>query len=71
MATHPIVPTAAIAHKYIALIDQRRARIETIRHVLLSIDYDWRDLDAIVTHDPLIIGSGPEFFHPQVEQHQG
>lgn len=46
--------------------DQRRARLETIRHVLLSIDYDGRDLDAIGTHDPKIIGSGPDFFHPQV-----
>ena len=49
--------------------DQRRARLETIRHVLLAIDYEGRDLDAIGTHDPLIIGSGPEFFHPQVENH--
>lgn len=46
--------------------DQRRARLETIRHVLLSIDYEDRDLDAIGPHDPQIIGSGPEFFHPQL-----
>lgn len=48
--------------------DQRRARLETIRHVLLAIDYEGRDLSAIGKHDPLIIGSGPEFFHPQVEK---
>ncbi|MFT3733065.1 MAG: polyphosphate kinase 2 [Hyphomicrobium sp.] len=48
--------------------DQRRARIETIRHVLLSIEYEGRDLDAIGSHDPRIIGSGPEFFHPHVAQ---
>jgi hypothetical protein len=48
--------------------DQRRARIETIRHVLLAVDYDGRDLDAIGAHDRQIIGSGPEFFHPQIEQ---
>jgi polyphosphate kinase 2 len=48
--------------------DQRRARLETIRHVLLSIEYEGRDLKAIGKHDPLIIGSGPEFFHPQVEK---
>ncbi|WP_409561829.1 polyphosphate kinase 2 [Hyphomicrobium sp. MC8b] len=48
--------------------DQRRARLETIRHVLLAIDYEDRDLDAIGKHDPQIIGSGPEFFHPQVEK---
>lgn len=47
--------------------DQRRARLETIRHVLLSIDYEDRDLEAIGLHDPQIIGSGPEFFHPQLE----
>jgi polyphosphate kinase len=48
--------------------DQRRARLETVRHVLLSIDYEGRDLSAIGKHDPLIIGSGPEFFHPHIEQ---
>ena len=48
--------------------DQRRARLETIRHVLLSIEYEGRDLDAIGKHDPLIIGYGPAFFHPHVDQ---
>lgn len=48
--------------------DQRRARLETIRHILLAIDYEGRDLDAIGVHDPLIIGSGPEFFHPSIKQ---
>lgn len=48
--------------------DQRRARLETIRHVLLAVDYEGRDLDTIGKHDPQIIGSGPEFFHPQVEK---
>ncbi len=49
--------------------DQRRARLETIRHVLLSIDYEGRDLAAIGEHDPLIIGSGPEFLTPHTEKH--
>jgi hypothetical protein len=40
--------------------DQRRARLETIRHVLLRVDYEGRDLKAIGERDPLIIGSGPE-----------
>jgi polyphosphate kinase len=44
--------------------DQRRARIETIRHVLRTIDYEGRDLGAIGNRDSKIIGSGPEFFHP-------
>ncbi len=44
--------------------DQRRARLETIRTVLLAIDYEGRDLDAIGAVDPQIIGAGPEFFTP-------
>jgi polyphosphate kinase 2 len=44
--------------------DQRRARIETIRAVLLSIDYEGRDLKAIGEPDPKIAGAGPEFFTP-------
>lgn len=42
--------------------DQRRARLETIRTVLLAVDYEGRDLDAIGKIDPLITGAGPEFF---------
>jgi polyphosphate kinase 2 len=37
--------------------DQRRARLETIRHVLLAIDYEGRDLKAIGEADPQIIYS--------------
>ena len=37
--------------------DQRRARLETIRHVLLAIDYEGRDLAAIGEADPQIIYS--------------
>jgi polyphosphate kinase 2 len=44
--------------------DQRRARLETIRHVLLAVDYDGRDLKAIGEPDPLIIGLGPELLLP-------
>jgi polyphosphate kinase 2 len=43
--------------------DQRRARLESIRAVLLAIDYEGRDLKAIGQPDPLIIGSGPDFFN--------
>jgi polyphosphate kinase len=42
--------------------DQRRARLECIRAVLLAIDYEGRDLKAIGDPDPQIIGSGPLFF---------
>ncbi len=41
--------------------DKRRARIETMRHVLSSLDYAGRDLDAIGKPDPKIIGQGPKF----------
>ena len=39
--------------------DKRRARIEAIRHVLLAMDYEGKDLAAIGTPDPQIIG-GPD-----------
>lgn len=38
--------------------DKRRARIAVIRHVLQSLDYAGRDLDAIGKVDPKIIGAG-------------
>ena len=44
--------------------DQRRARLESIRAVLLAIDYEGRDLQAIGKPDLLIAGAGPEFFTP-------
>jgi polyphosphate kinase 2 len=40
--------------------DKRRARIEAIRHILLTLDYAGRDLDAIGKPDPKIIGLGPK-----------
>lgn len=39
--------------------DKRRARIEAIRKVLLSIDYSGRSKEAIGEPDPLIVGAGP------------
>lgn len=41
--------------------DKRRARLEVIRKVLLSLPYDDRDLDVVGTADADIIGYGPEF----------
>lgn len=38
--------------------DKRRARLETIRHILLALPYEGRDLDAIGKPDPKIIGEG-------------
>ncbi|MIL10117.1 polyphosphate kinase 2 [Salmonella enterica subsp. enterica] len=38
--------------------DKRRARLETIRHILLELPYAGRDLDVIGKPDPKIIGAG-------------
>lgn len=40
--------------------DKRRSRIEVIRHILKSLDYDGRDVAAIGKADPRIIGAGPK-----------
>ena len=41
--------------------DKRRARLNLIRHMLKTIDYDGKDKDAIGALDDKIIGSGPGF----------
>jgi polyphosphate kinase 2 len=41
--------------------DKRRARINVIRHILLSLDYEGKDVDAIGEIDDKILGSGPKF----------
>lgn len=43
--------------------DKRRARINAIRHVLLSVPYAGKDQAAIGKVDDRIIGAGPEFFN--------
>ncbi len=48
--------------------DKRRARLEVIRHVLLAQDYGNKDLKAAGTPDPLIIGSGPDFFFGEAKK---
>lgn len=40
--------------------DKRRARLETIRHILLNIPYKGRDLEQIGKPDHKIIGHGPD-----------
>lgn len=42
--------------------DQRRARLEAIRHVLLAFDYEGKDDAVIGKPDAAIIGTGPEYF---------
>jgi polyphosphate kinase 2 len=41
--------------------DKRRARVNLIRHMLKTIDYDGKDKKAIGKLDDKIIGSGPNF----------
>ncbi len=41
--------------------DKRRARLNLIRHILKTIDYDGKDKDAIGKLDDKIIGQGPKF----------
>ncbi len=41
--------------------DKRRARVNLIRHMLLSLDYEGKDLEKIGKLDKKIIGSGPDF----------
>ncbi len=41
--------------------DKRRARLSVIRHILLSLPYAGRDLEAIGDQDHEIIGEGPKF----------
>ncbi|MBB3408293.1 polyphosphate kinase 2 [Rhizobium sp. BK316] len=41
--------------------DKRRARLNLIRHMLKTIDYDGKDKNAIGSLDDKIIGSGPGF----------
>ncbi|MGE3711483.1 MAG: polyphosphate kinase 2 [Hyphomicrobiaceae bacterium] len=43
--------------------DQKRARLELIRHVLCQIDYEGKDAGVVGHPDPKIVGGGPEFFY--------
>jgi len=55
--THTATAPWSIVHAN----DQRRARLETIRAVLLTIDYEGKDKKSVGTPDPQIIGQGLEF----------
>lgn len=41
--------------------DQRRARLEAMRHVLSNLEYEGKDDDVAVAPDPAIVRSGEEF----------
>jgi polyphosphate kinase len=45
--------------------DKRRARLAAIRHVLLALPYEGRDLEVIGKEDKKIIGEGPPFLSKQ------
>jgi hypothetical protein len=40
--------------------DKRRARLNLIRHILNTLDYDGKDEDAIGEIDDKILGFGPD-----------
>lgn len=40
--------------------DKRRGRLEVLRHVLQSLDYDGKDADVIGAPDSNVVGSGPD-----------
>lgn len=42
--------------------DKRRTRLNAIRKVLSEFDYAGKDEDIVGAPDPLIVGTGPEFF---------
>lgn len=43
--------------------DKRRARLNAMRAVLCEIDYEGKDKEVVGKPDPLIVGSGPDFFY--------
>jgi polyphosphate kinase 2 len=55
--------TPVSAWTVICANDQRRARLEAIRVVLSAMSYDGKDEAVVGKPDPLIVGSGPEFFN--------
>ena len=40
--------------------DQKRARLNIVRHLLSSLDYAGKDTKVVKQPDPLILGTGPE-----------
>jgi len=42
--------------------DKKRARLEAMRHVLSSVDYDGKDEEVVTPPDPLIVGRAADIF---------
>ena len=54
--------TASCPWTVVRANNQRRARLEAIRAMLCALDYKGKDRKLVGKPDPLIVGSGPEFF---------
>jgi polyphosphate kinase 2 len=54
--------TASCPWTVVRANDQRRARLEAMRTVLSVLDYKGKDANKVGKPDPLIAGSGPDFF---------
>ena len=55
--THTAISPWTLVHAN----DQRRARLECMRAVLLAVDYVGKDTKAVGEADLRIVGSGPEY----------
>jgi polyphosphate kinase 2 len=55
--------TPATAWTVIRGNDKRRARLEALRIILFTLEYDGKDKKAVGTPDGKIAGSGPEYFY--------
>ena len=51
--------------------DKKRGRLEAMRHVLASFDYDGKDHTLVGTPDPLIVGPASEVFEHGEQAGQG
>ena len=67
--THPDVVSAANATDtdtapwtVVKSNDKKRARLEAMRHVLSTIDYDGKDRQVVGQPDPNIVGRAAELF---------
>ena len=50
--------------------DKRRTRLEALRVMLSTLDYDGKDKKVVGKPDAKIVGSGPEYFLRLIECRQ-
>ena len=48
--------------------DQRRGRLNVIRHILTNLDYEGKDLSVARAPDPKLVGSGAAFFYTDEDE---